>query len=62
MLGTYCNTWYSDKSMWWRYYYALYDSSLKDVISTYVPPCEGSSRLIYRLRDVIKYKMQPIKK
>lgn len=61
MLGTYCNTWYRDKSMWWRYYYALYDSSLSTVISTYVPPCEGNNRLIYRLRDVIKYKMQPIK-
>jgi len=62
MLGTYCYTRYRDKPIWWRFYYALYDSSLRKVISTYVPPCEGDNRLIYRLRDVIKYKMQPIKK
>lgn len=56
---TYYYAWYSGKPMWWRFYYALlYDSSLRSVISTYV--LDGN-RLIYRLRDVIKYKMQPIK-
>lgn len=51
---------YYDKPMWCRFYYALYDSSLKSAISIYVL-CEGN-KLIYRLRDVIKYRMQPIKK
>lgn len=60
VLGTHSYRWYNDKPIWCRFYYALYDSSLKKLISTYVL-CEGN-RLIYRLRDVIKYKMQPIKK